>query len=121
MQTNYFMGDMWKNISDMNSMDVMKEMDPRKIGLQMLGFQKSVFENGYNAMVKMQGQAEVFSDKVMKNNPMFPNDMMKTLKKNQEAIKKNIDEGFIKAEAMLMEASGQKESPKAPKKETEPK
>lgn len=99
------MDNMWKSAGDMNTMNLMKEMDPVKVGLQVLDFQKSVFNNTYNAMLQIQQQTEKMAEPLLKNNPVVPEEWRNMLKKNQEETKKAIDEGFDKAESYFSAAS----------------
>ena len=109
---NKLMGDMWKSVGDMNAVNWMKDissvndMDPKKIGLQLLGFQKSALDNAYNAMQQIQQQAEKMAEPLLKNIPGVPEELKNMLKINQEAIKKAVDESFIKAESYFSPASG---------------
>ena len=99
---NNLMGNMWKSVGDMNAMNWMKDMnlmedmDPTKIGLQMLDFQKTTFNNTYNTMQQIQEQTEKMAEPLLKNNPVVPEEWKTMLKKSQEEVKKAVDEGFIK-------------------------
>lgn len=107
---NNFMGDMWKNVEDMGSMNLIKDMDPSKVGLQMLEMQKNAFNKTYNAMIQIQEQTEKMAEPLMKNNPAVPDQLRSMFKKNQEEMKKVIDESFAKAEAFLSSAGNDKKS-----------
>ena len=106
-----FMGDMWKGVGDMKAENWMKnlspikDMDPKKIGLQVLGFQKNAFETIYNAMQQIQQDVEKLADPLLKNIPGVPDEWKNMIKKNQEDIKKAADETFIKAESFFSPTS----------------
>lgn len=100
---NNLMGDMWKSVG-MKDMNMMKDMDPTKIGLQILDFQKSAFNNTYNAMMQIQQQTEKMAEPLLKNNPVVPEEWKNMLKKNQHEMKKAIDDGFVKAESYFSAA-----------------
>lgn len=121
-----FMGDMWKNVGDMGSMNMMKDVDPSKIGLQMLEMQKNAFNKTYNAMVQIQEQTEKMAEPLMKNNPVVPDQLKSMLKKSQEEMKKAIDDGFTKAEAFFSPSNNNEKKAKpsaaeASKEKAEPK
>ncbi len=106
------MQDMMKNLmGDMGSMDWMKDfskmgdMDPSKIGLQMISFQKNAFNNMYSAMQQIQDQTEKMAEPLLKNTPAVPEELKNMLKTSQENFKKAIDDSFVKAESYLSSAS----------------
>ena len=115
------MQDMMKNLmGDMSAMNWMKDMgnmgdmDPSKIGLQVISFQKNAFNNMYNAMQQIQEQTEKMAEPLLKNAPAFPDELKSMFKSSQENIKKAIDESFVKAESYLSAAcSPEKASSKA--------
>jgi hypothetical protein len=106
-----FMGDMWKGVGDMKAENWMKDlfpikdMDPKKIGLQVLGFQKNAFDTIYNAMQQTQQQVEKLAEPLLENIPGVPAEWQNMLKKNQDDMKKSIDEGFAKAESFFSPTS----------------
>jgi cell division septation protein DedD len=99
------MGDMLKSVGDMNAMNLMQDMNPTKIWLQMLDFQKSAFNNTYDAMLQIQQQTEKMTEILLKNNPVMPEELTNMLQKSQGEIKKAVDEGFAKAESYFSAAS----------------
>jgi hypothetical protein len=112
------MNEMWKNMDAMKGFDFMKKFDfmkdlnAAKIGLQVLDFQKSTFNNTYNTLLKIQEQTEKITESFMKDNAAIPAEGRKildewklVLKKGQSEIKKSIDEGFTKAESFFNETS----------------
>ncbi len=105
------MDDMWKSVGDikaenwMKDLSPIKDIDPNKIGLQMLGFQKDTFNTIYNSMQQTQQQVEKLTEPLLKNIPGIPDEWKNTLKKNQEDIKKAVDESFVKAESFLSSTS----------------
>ncbi len=112
------MNEMWKNMDTFKTfdfskkMDFMKDFNAAKLGLQVLDFQKSTFNNTYNTFLKIQEQTEKIADSFMKDNSAIPAEGRKildewrlVLKKGQNEIKKSIDEGFMKAESMFTETN----------------
>lgn len=121
-----FMGDMWKNVGDISAMNLMKDMEPTKIGLQMIDYQKNVFNNAYNAMLLIQGQTDKIVEPLFKNIPGIPQDWSNIFKKNQENVKKAFDESFAKSESYLSAAGspakkGKPAPAEPPKAKAEPK
>ncbi len=91
--------------------DFLKDMTNSKVGLQLLDFQKSTFNNSYNTIVKIQAQSEKIADSFLKDNSSIPAEGKKmltewkaVLKKGQAEFKKSVDDSFIKAETYLAEA-----------------
>ncbi len=74
-----FVSDMWKNVGDMNGM--IKEINPSKIGLKVIEFQKNTFSKTYNAAQQFQEQAEKIMEPVLKINPVATEEWSKILKK----------------------------------------
>lgn len=112
------MGDMWKNMDMMKNFDftkkfdLMKDFNAAKIGLQVLDFQKSTFNNTFNTLLKLQEQSEKIAESFMKDNTVIPDEGRKILdewklvmKKGQNEIKKSIDEGFSKAESFFTDST----------------
>lgn len=112
------MSEMWKNMDGMKSLDFgkkldfMKDFNAAKLGLQVLDFQKSTFNNTYNTFLKIQEQTEKIAESFMKDNTAIPAEGRKildewklVLKKGQTEIKKSIDEGFSKAESFFSETN----------------
>ncbi len=91
--------------------DFMNNMPNSKIGLQLLDFQKSAFNNSYNTIIKIQAQTEKIADSLLKENTAIPaegqkmiNEWKTALKKGQAEFKKSVDDSFNKAESYLAEA-----------------
>jgi polyhydroxyalkanoate synthesis regulator phasin len=80
-------------------------MDSSKIAKQMIDFQKTTFDNTFNAMVLLQGQAETMANTILDQATWMPeegrkaiNDWVKAYKKGREEFKKVVDENFKKVE-----------------------
>ncbi|GAB6097844.1 hypothetical protein JCM14469_40980 [Desulfatiferula olefinivorans] len=112
------MNDMWKNMDAFKGFDITKKMDfmkdfnAAKIGMQVLDFQKSTFNNTYNTLLKIQEQSEKIADSLLKDNAAIPAESRKILdewklvfKKGQTELKKSIDESFSKAESFFSEST----------------
>lgn len=80
-------------------------MDSSKIAKQMIDFQKTTFDNTFNAMVLLQEQAESMASTILDQATWMPeegrkaiNDWVKAYKKGREDFKKGVDENFKKVE-----------------------
>jgi hypothetical protein len=80
-------------------------MDSSKIAKQMIDFQKTTFDNTFNAMVLLQGQAEIMANTILDQATWMPeegkkaiNDWVTAYKKGREDFKKVVDENFKKVE-----------------------
>jgi polyhydroxyalkanoate synthesis regulator phasin len=80
-------------------------MDSSKIAKQMIDFQKTTFDNTFNAMVLLQEQAESMSSTILDQATWMPeegrkaiNDWLKAYKKGREDFKKGVDENFKRVE-----------------------
>ena len=76
-------------------------MDSSKIAKPMIDFQKTTFDNTFNAMVLLQEQAEAMANTVLDQATWMPeegrkaiNDWVKAYKKGREDFKKIVDENF---------------------------
>jgi len=76
-------------------------METAKIAKQMVGFQKSFFDNSYNAMCIVQDQTETMVSSFLSQLPWVPADGKKAIastmdltKKTRVEFKKNIDDGY---------------------------
>lgn len=83
-------------------------MDNTAIAKQMIGFQKAVFNNSFNAMILVQDQTERMVNTFMGQAPWMTEEnrsqMGKTFeqtKKAREDFKKAVDERFERFEAMF--------------------
>jgi hypothetical protein len=132
MNAENLMKDMWKGLGDMNTENWMKDissansMDPKKIGLQILDFQKSAFDNACNSMQQTQQQVEKMADPLLKNIPGLPEEWKSMLKKNQDDMRKTVDESFAKVESYFAATSNPVKETKsaaaeAPTEKTSPK
>lgn len=101
---------------------MMKAFKPGQFAQQLVDFQKTAFENSYNAMLMVQGQMEKMTETFFSNNKLFPEESMKVVqewlaafKKAQEEFKKNVDENFKKFESYMAESSKKMEEAAAKK------
>lgn len=83
-------------------------MDSAQIAKQMIGFQKTVFNNSFNAMVVVQEQTETMINNFLGQSPWVTQDAVKQMdetlaftKKARDDFKKAIDEGYDRFEKML--------------------
>jgi len=74
----------------------------------MIDFNKTVFNNGYEAMIAAQEQSENFMNSYMKNNEFIPKEGQKTVdywvgiyKEGQKEFKKMMDKGFETFEGLF--------------------
>ncbi|NTW77980.1 MAG: hypothetical protein HGB33_09485 [Syntrophaceae bacterium] len=80
-------------------------MDPKKIARQIIAFNKSCFDNNFNAMSTFQEQTARFVNKLLEKVPMFPEEgkkayteWLKNYKKGCDEFKNKMDENFKKME-----------------------
>ena len=80
-------------------------MDSSKIAKQMIDFQKTTFDNTFNAMVLLQEQAESMASTLLDQATWMPeegrkaiNDWLKAYKKGREDFRKGVDENFKRVE-----------------------
>ena len=80
-------------------------MDPKQIAKQMVDFNKTAFDNSFDAMSVIQDQAEKMISAAMEQTAFFPeegkkavNEWIKTIKKGREEFKTAADENFKKVE-----------------------
>ncbi len=83
-------------------------MDSITISKQMIDFQKTTFDNSFNAMVMLQEQAERMSNTLLDQATWMPaegkkvvNDWVKAYKKGREDFKKVVDDNFKMVEAFF--------------------
>lgn len=81
-------------------------MEPKQIAKQMVDFNKTAFDNSYEAMSVIQDQTEKMVTAMMEQTAFFPeegkklvNDWINTYKKGREEFKAAADENFKKVEA----------------------
>ena len=90
----------------------MKTMEPTQMLHQMIDFQKTAFENSYNAMLMIQSQTEKMAESMLSKNTMIPeegqkmlNEWMLAYKKGREDFKKSMEDNFEKMEQFFSAAS----------------
>lgn len=83
-------------------------MDPKQMAKQMVDFNKTAFDNSFEAMAIIQEQTEKMVANMMQQTAFFPeegkklvNDWIKTYKKGREEFKAAADENFKKVEAFF--------------------
>ena len=76
-------------------------MDTTQVAKQMLGFQKTVFDNSFNAMVVVQDQTETMISNMISQFPWSTEETKKQMnetfaytKNARDDFKKAIDEGY---------------------------
>ncbi|MBT8346741.1 MAG: hypothetical protein KJO60_13220 [Desulfofustis sp.] len=85
-------------------------METTEFAKQTLKFQKTVFENSFNAMVMVQDQTEKMFNSYLDNLPWVTEDAKKTLesstdmaRKARDDFKTAVEDGFAKFEELLEE------------------
>ena len=85
-------------------------MDQKKLFKQMLDFNKSAFENSFNAMVMLQEQADRAGNTILDQATWLPEDGRKAVqdwvdafKKGREEFKSMVDENYKRVEAYFSE------------------
>ncbi len=83
-------------------------MEPSQIAKQMIGFQKTLFTNTFNAMVIVQDQTENMLNNFIGQTPWINDDSKKQMnetmaltKKARDDFKKAVDDGYEKFEKMF--------------------
>jgi hypothetical protein len=83
-------------------------MDPKQMFKQIIDFNKTTFDNGFNALVMFQNQAETTVNTLMEQAPWLPEEGRKvirqwidTCKKGRDDFKKAMDESFTKVESFF--------------------
>ncbi len=83
-------------------------METPKIAKQMIGFQKTLFENTYNAVTVMQDNSEQMLNGFIKQFPWVTEEAKKPLnesiafiKKARDDYKKAVEQGFDKLEELV--------------------
>ena len=78
-------------------------MDQKQIAKQMMEFNKTAFDNTFNAMTVLQDQTEKLVFRFLEKAPWFPedgkkavNEWVNTYKKGREDFKTNADESYKK-------------------------
>lgn len=80
-------------------------MDQKQMIQQIIDFNKSTIDSGFNAVCLLQEQSERIGNTLLDQAAWLPEDgkknilsMMKTYKQKRDEFKKNIDDGFKKME-----------------------
>ncbi len=83
-------------------------MEPKQIAKQMIDFNKTAFDNSFEAMSVIQDQTEKMVASLMQQTSFFPeegkklvSDWIKTYKKGREEFKAAADENFKKVESFF--------------------
>jgi hypothetical protein len=83
-------------------------IDPKQISKQMMSFNKTAFDNSFEAMTVIQDQTEKMINKMIEQTSFFPDDGKKlildwvsTYKKGREEFKSAADESFKKVETFF--------------------
>ena len=111
------MDEVTKNYESMKSFDLTKsfampkDWDSSNVSNQIIDFQKNIFNNSYNTIVKIQEQTEKMTDTFLAGNTSMPAEGRKVLdewkvavKKGQVDFKKQIDDGFEKLETFISQS-----------------
>ena len=87
-----------------------KIMETVEFAKQTLGFQKTIFENSFNAMIMAQDQTEKMVNSYLDQLPWVTDDGKKSLqtsvnlaKKTRDDFKKAVEDGYRKFEELLEE------------------
>ncbi|BBO84153.1 hypothetical protein [Desulfosarcina ovata] len=80
-------------------------MDQKQVFKQMVTFNKSAFNNAYNAMIMVQDQTEAMANTILSQATWLPEEGKKAVqewvgafKKGRETYKQSVDDGFKKIE-----------------------
>jgi polyhydroxyalkanoate synthesis regulator phasin len=91
-----------------NKFNMEETMDPKQIAKQMVDFNKTAFDNSFDAMAVIQDQTEKMVNSMMEQTAFFPeegkkaiNDWIKTCKKGREEFKTAANENFKKVEVFF--------------------
>ena len=83
-------------------------MESTKFVKQTLGFQKTIFENSFNAMIVVQDQTEKMINGYLDQLPWVTDESKSSMKATVDLVKKSrddfktaVDDGFAKFEEML--------------------
>jgi len=83
-------------------------MDPKQIAKQMIQFNKTAFDNTFDAMIVLQEQTEKMMAMYLDQTPLLPaegkkaiNDWLKAYKKGRTDFKVAVDENYKKVEAFF--------------------
>jgi len=128
------MNQMMKNFGSFSNLDFaknvgsFKEFDAAKISRQVLDFQKSTFDNAFDAMLKIQDQSSSMTASLMGENKFLPEEGRKmleewrlSLRKNQFEFKKKFDDNYSQFMSFLAPETSEPESKFAKSPEPESK
>ncbi|WDP91861.1 MAG: hypothetical protein HUN04_19965 [Desulfobacter sp.] len=83
-------------------------MEPSTMAKQMISFQKTVFDNSFNALAVVQDQTETMIKTFMGQFPMVTEESKKQLdetleytRKARDEFKKSVDEGYERIESLF--------------------
>jgi hypothetical protein len=83
-------------------------MEPKQIAKQMIDFNKTAFDNSFEAMAVMQDQTEKMVNSFIEQNALIPeegkkavSDWIKSYKKGRNDLKVAADESFKKVESFF--------------------
>jgi hypothetical protein len=83
-------------------------MDPKQIAKQMIDFNKTAFDNSFEAMAVLQDQTEKMVNAIIEQNTLIPeegkkavSDWIKGYKKGRNDFKTAADESFKKVESFF--------------------
>jgi hypothetical protein len=86
-------------------------MDPKQMTKQMIDFNKTAFDNTFNAMTVLQDQTEKMVGMYMEQAPWFPeegkkliNEWVRAYKKGREDFKGAVDANYKKVEEYFAKA-----------------
>ncbi len=85
-------------------------METAKLAKQTLGFQRTIFDNSFNAMIMVQDQTEKMVNSYLDQLPWITAENKKSLKtttdlvkKARDDFKKTVDDGYNKLEELFEE------------------
>jgi hypothetical protein len=100
-------------------------MEPAKIAKQLIDFQKSTFDNSFNAMVMLQEQTERMVNMGLEHATWLPEEgrrviteWIKAYKKGRDDFKNLVDENFKKVDGFFTRATQSQKAEKAQKPKT---
>ena len=83
-------------------------MEPKLIAKQMINFQKTTFDNAFQAVVVLQNQTEKMTNNMLEQTVWLPkegrkaiDEWVKAYKKGRENFKKSVDDNFKKVEDLF--------------------
>lgn len=83
-------------------------MDPKQVTKQMIEFNKTAFDNSFNAMAALQEQTERMINMFIDQSPWLPEDGRKVIRdwskafrKGREDFKKSVDDSYKKVETLF--------------------